>query len=90
MIDLRWLLKNELSRQEYLSGLPGPPPGDVLRQGSNLHLLGLLHWQVDSSPLAPPCSVAQARVSLWDPMDCSMPGFPVLHCLLELAPIQVY
>ena len=22
-------------------------------------------------------------------MDCSMPGFPVLHCLLELAQIQV-
>ena len=23
-------------------------------------------------------------------MDCSMPGFPVLHCLLEFAQIQVY
>ena len=22
---------------------------------------------------------------LWDPMDCSTPGFPVLHCLLEFA-----
>src|SRR5574337_32067 len=27
--------------------------GIFLTQGSNLHLLHLLHWQVDSSPLAP-------------------------------------
>ena len=25
------------------------------------------------------CSVAQSCLSLCDPMDCSMPGFPVLH-----------
>ena len=38
-------------RQEYLSGLPFPPPGDLPGQGSNLLLLHLLHWQVDSLPL---------------------------------------
>ena len=27
---------------------------------------------------------------LWDPMDCSMPGFPVLHHLLEFARIHVH
>ena len=37
------------SRQEYWSGLPCPPP----TQGSNPHLLCLLHLQVDSLPLAP-------------------------------------
>ena len=31
------------------------------------------------------CSVAQSCLSLCDPMDCSTPGFPVLHCLLEFA-----
>ena len=31
------------------------------------------------------CSVAQLCWTLCDPMDCSMPGFPVLHHLLELA-----
>ena len=31
------------------------------------------------------CSVAQSFPTLCDPMDCSMPGFPVLHHLLELA-----
>ena len=30
------------------------------------------------------CSVANLCLTLWDPMDCSMPGSPVLHCLLEL------
>ena len=29
------------------------------------------------------CSVAKSY--LWDPMDCSMPGLPVLHCLLDFA-----
>ena len=31
------------------------------------------------------CSVAQSCLTLCDPMDCSMPGFPVLHHLPELA-----
>ena len=30
------------------------------------------------------CSVAQSCLTLCDPRGCSMPGFPVLHCLLEL------
>ena len=40
-----------LSRQEYWSGLPCLPPGDLPDLGSNLGLLCLLHWQADSSPL---------------------------------------
>ena len=31
--------------------LPSPPPGIFLTQGSNPHLLWLLHWQVDYLPL---------------------------------------
>ena len=31
------------------------------------------------------CSVAQSCPTLCDPLDCSMPGFPVLHHLAELA-----
>ena len=30
------------------------------------------------------CSVAQSRLTLCNPMDCSAPGFPVLRCLLSL------
>ena len=34
-------------------------------------------------------SVAQSRLTLYSPMDCSMPGFPVHHHLPELAQIHV-
>ena len=31
------------------------------------------------------CSVAKSRLTLWDQMDCSMPGSSVLYYLLEFA-----
>ena len=46
-------LSMEFSGQEYWGGLSFPTPGDLLTQGSNPHLLRLLHWQADSLPLAP-------------------------------------
>ena len=36
------------------------------------------------------CSVAQLYPTLCDPMDCSTPGFPVLHHLPEFAQTQVH
>ena len=36
------------------------------------------------------CSVAQLHLTLCNPMNCSMPGFPVLHCLLEFAQTHVH
>ena len=36
------------------------------------------------------CSVAKSCLTLCDPMDCSMPGFPVLHCLPEFAQTHVH
>ena len=41
-------------RQEYWSKLPLPSPGIFITQGSNSHLLCLLHWQTDSLPTVPP------------------------------------
>ena len=35
-------------------------------------------------------SVAQSCPTLCYPMDCSTPGFPVLHCLPEIAQIHVH
>ena len=35
-------------------------------------------------------SVAQLCLTLCDPMDCSMPGFPVHHQLPELAQTHVH
>ena len=61
--------------------------GIFLIQGSNPHLLYLLHWQVGSLPLAPPGkppvkAVAAAKSLqscpiLCDPIDGNLPGFPV-------------
>ena len=36
------------------------------------------------------CSVTKSCLTLCDPMDCSIPGFPVLHHLLELAQTPVH
>ena len=36
------------------------------------------------------CSVSQFCPTLCDPMDCSTPGFPVCHQLLELAQTHVH
>ena len=76
------------SRQEYWSELPFPPPGDLPDPGIELHLLHLLHWQVDSLSLVPPgkpfSSIAaaatkllQSYLTLCDPIDGSPPGSPV-------------
>ena len=34
------------------------------------------------------CSVTKLRLTFCDLMDCSTPGFPVLHCIPELAQIH--
>ena len=36
------------------------------------------------------CSVTQSYPTLCDPMDCSMPGYPVLHHLPEFAPTHIH
>ena len=36
------------------------------------------------------CSVTKSCPTLWDPMDCSTPGFPVLHYLLELSQTYIH
>ena len=35
------------------------------------------------------CSIAKVCLTLYDPIDCSTPGFPVLHSLLEFAQVRV-
>ena len=65
-------------------------------QRSNPHLLLLLHWQAGSLPLAPPfssvhfSSVTKLCLTLWDLMNCRMPGLPVHHQLLELTQTHVH
>ena len=40
-------LSTEFSRQEYWSGLPLPPPGDLPDPGIDQASLTAPHWQVD-------------------------------------------
>ena len=50
-----------------------------------------INWiliQQHSMPWCCCCSAAKSCLTLCDPMDCSMPGFPVLYCLLEFAQIM--
>ena len=81
------------SRQEYWSELPCPPPGDLPNPGIEP---GSPALQVDSLPAEIPESPLKllvqslSCVQLCDPMDCSTPGFPGLHQLLELAQTHVY
>ena len=71
----------EFPRQEYWSGLPFPPPGDLPNPN-------LLHSQADSLPLSHLASPTrkimlcyakslQSCLTLCDPIDGSQPGSPV-------------
>ena len=48
------LLSMGSSRQEYWSGLPGPPPGDFPDPGIEPESLTSPHWQAGFLPLVPP------------------------------------
>ena len=50
-----------------------------------------LYSYMSSKPLSYCCFLfTQSCPTLWDPMDCTMPGFQVLHHLLKLAQIHVH
>ena len=109
-------LFTEFSRQDYWSGLPCSPLGELLDPGIELRSPAL---QADSLPLSPRgspigyctryltsssdftallaqsqgcccCSVTESCPTLWDPMDCSTPVFPVLYYLPEVAQTHVH
>ena len=52
--------------------------------------LDLHRWQIIMSKCICYCSLAKLCPTLCNPMDCSVPGFPVLNHLLEFAKIHVH
>ena len=51
----------------------------------------LLHWKYNPYKDRMMIVVQSlSHVQLFDPMDCSMPGFPVLHCLPEFTQTHVH
>ena len=67
-----------------------PSSSGSSRPGDYVVSLPCLYWQVGSLPVAPPgsaftcsvCSATQLCLSLFDPMDCSLPGSSV-HGILQ-------
>ena len=80
------------SRQEYWSGLPCPPPGDLPVPGIKPASLCLLNWQLGSLPLAliqfpwnlftyttgPPPATCVSAIKLLAVLGRSRPVFPYL------------
>ena len=62
------------------------------QEGSLFRVISTIISGTESGPqmVLHPCSVAQSRLTLCDPMDCNMPGFPVLHHLLQFAQTRVH
>ena len=98
-VDCQAPLPMGFSRQEYWSGLPCPPPGDLPNPGIKPTFLTLLHWKVGSLPLMPQpdpsvriqfSSVAQSCPALCDPMNHTTPGLPVHHQLPEFTQTHVH
>ena len=48
------------------------------------------HKDVQDNNLTYCCSVTQSCLTLCNPMDCSIPGFPVLHNLAKFAQTQIH
>ena len=72
-------------------------PFFLLTLRSNHWVLAFLSLTVDNSPLQCTCaaifqfsSATQSCLTLWDPTDCSTPGFPVHHQLPEFTQTQVH
>ena len=53
-------------------------------------LVGYLCWMQYSLCFKAKCSVAKSQLTLHDPMDSGMPGFPVPHCCPEFAQVHVH
>ena len=83
------------SRQEYRMGCHLLLQGIFLTQGLNpglLHCRQILYQATREAhnKYCCHCSVAYSCLTLCDPMNCSTPGFPVLHQLTELAQTHVH
>ena len=89
-------LSMELSRQQYWSGFPYSSPGDLPGSGIKLMSPALASGFFSTEPLGETSwgnqfsSIAQSCPTLCNPMNCSMPGLPVHHQLLEFAQTHVH
>ena len=71
-VDRQAPLSMGFFRQEYWSGLPCPPPGDLPDPGTEPASPMVLRWQAGSLPLAPP-----GKVTLFISLHFSLPAWEV-------------
>ena len=80
-------------------GSPASEPSWILENSDSLLVVHLRVWgsiyficflSRDISFSFCFCSVAESCLTLWDLMGCNMPGFPVLHYLLEFSQTHVH
>ena len=73
---------------------PEPHRDEVVWEGAQVWDIPNIHWDVPASSQIVMwhqfSSVVQSCPPLCDPMDCSTPGFPVLHHLPEFAQTRVH
>ena len=62
---------------------PPPPRAECVPNDEGLLVLGFPLCELLSKSYCC-CSVAKSGLTLCDPMDCTTPGFPVLHYLLPV------
>ena len=86
-VALQAPLSMGFSRQKYWSELPFPSPGDLPEPGIQPAPPALAGGFFATAPPEYRChrSVAELRPTFCNPIDCSTPGFPVLHYLPEFA-----
>ena len=80
----------ELFRLKYWSGWPLLSPGDLPNPGIEPRFPALQVDYLPAEPQGKPQSVTKSCPTLYDPMDCNMPRFPVLHYLVEFTQIHVH
>ena len=81
-------LSMRFPRQAYWSGLPFPSPGESSQTRDQICVSCtdrqiLDHWEPRKPNFPCCCSVSKSCPTFCNPMDCSMPVFPVLHYPLE-------
>ena len=88
----------EFSRQEYWSGLPCPPPGDLTNPGIESRSPALQEASLAAKLPGKPSnlgsvqfsSITQSCLTLCDPMNCRTPDLTVHHQLLEFTQTHVH
>ena len=88
-------MKNDTKEMMEMIGTTGEGNGNLLQYSCLENPVdrgawwAMIHGVPKKSGIVSVSSVTQSCLTLCSPMDCSMPGFPVLYQLLELAQTHV-